>query len=889
MKREKTDSEKAHIRQDRRRILLPYILFMLFEVVGIIAVVAVSYVTFYKNSEQDMQERGKSTLLAESQQLTGYLEKVVTSLKIVAVSVQESMQRGDERDKIQGLLVSETNSICANIDENFTGVYGLFDGVYLDGLNWVPPEDYDPRSRDWYRYAVQAGGETVIIPPYVDAQTGSIIVTVCRLLDDGKSVICMDVFLNRIQEMTENIKLSGKGYSFVINRNSMIIAHTIKKWVGGKLDGDELAFLSYAEGKIESEKEYALNGRLRTVFSRMLDRDWYVFMVVDNEDLYARSKSVLERNIMIAVSAIIILLGFSILEMGRTLKRSQMEERIVREKEVANRANKMKSEFLANMSHEIRTPINAILGMNTMIQRETKETFTRQYASDQRRSAQILLGIVNDILDFSKVESGKLEIAEEKYQMVELLRDTVSMIRPRMEEKGLEFIVEVAPKLPAVLHGDEERLRQIFINILTNAAKYTKEGRVSFTVYPEVREDGLCVCASIADTGIGIKPENLGKIFDSFQRVDEKRNRAIEGTGLGLAITKRLITLMGGEITVESVYGEGSTFLVRIPQETEGTETVGQIDFTGAALSDGTPAVYKRKKFRGTILAVDDVEMNLKVVRMYLKDSGLTVDTAMSGKECLECVARKKYDIIFLDHMMPELDGIETLKLLKESEHSNKETPVVMLTANAIRGAMEEYLAIGFDAYLSKPLEADKLEEMIERYLVPIEEEVIVQGGVASGEQEETAGRGGKTAEAVMETDVQGGVTSEEQEETAAPDADIRKQGRIDQRTGLSYCMEDKAFYCEMLSTYIKESTEKKKTLAAALENGDIKTCTVTVHAIKSTSKTIGAIGLSEMAFALELAGKEGRLSDIKAGHDALVKEYDAVIDEAGKLMETMK
>lgn len=805
------------------------------------------------------QDRGKSTLSAQSQQLTGYLDEIMISLKIVAVSVQESMLRGDELEKIQSLLVSETNSICANIDENFTGVYGLFNGVYLDGLNWVPPADYDPKSRDWYLYAVQAGGETVIIPPYVDAQTGSIIVTVCRLLDDGESVICMDVFLNRIQEMTENIQFSGNGYSFVTNKNSMIIAHTSKERVGDDLDADEQELLSHAIGKADSENEYVLDGRPCTVFSRMLDRDWYVFMVVDNDDLYARSKSVLERNILIAVSVIIILLGVSLLEMKRTLKRSRMEERIVREKEIADRANKMKSDFLANMSHEIRTPINAVLGMNTIILRETREASTRQYASDQKRSAQILLGIVNDILDFSKIESDKLEVVNTRYQTAELLKDTVSLIRPRMDEKGLDFIIAAAPELPAVLNGDEERIRQIYVNILTNAAKYTKKGSVSFTVYPEVFEDKLSICARIEDTGIGIKPENLDKIFDSFQRVDEKKNRTIEGTGLGLAITKKLISLMDGEIIVESTYGEGSTFIVRIPQVTEGTETVGEVDFKVRDSVGDEPATYKRKKFSGTILAVDDVEMNLKVVRMYLKDSGLTVDTAMSGKECLECIERKKYDIIFLDHMMPEMDGIETLKILKESENCNKETPIVMLTANAIRGAMEEYLALGFDAYLSKPLEADKLEQMIERYLTPVEETVETAESEESGDMAEIT------------------------DEKAIPEND-----RIDIQIGLSYCMEDKDFYRDMLSTYIKESDDKKKTLAASIENGDIKACTVTIHAIKSTSKTIGANGLSDMAFELEMAGKEGNLDIIKAGHEGLLAEYDAVLKGAEKILAAM-
>lgn len=395
-----------------------------------------------------------------------------------------------------------------------------------------------------------------------------------------------------------------------------------------------------------------------------------------------------------------------------------------------------KSVFLANMSHEIRTPINAILGMDTMILRECNDNEILEYAGNIQSASQTLLSLINDILDFSKIETGKLELVAGDYALSSLINDVYHMLISKAKEKGLALNVESDKNLPAKLYGDEVRIRQIIVNILNNAIKYTQKGSVTLTVemsdmklsdMPDhsndsksenITDKNTIITFRIADTGIGIKKENISHLFDSFSRFDEEKNKYLEGTGLGLAITKQLVDLMNGEIVVTSEYGKGSVFTVSIPQKIISDLKIGDI-----SEKYNEPSNKKKKKSTFTapdanVLVVDDVKMNINVFKALLKRTEINVDSAMSGSEALDMIKEKKYDIIFLDHMMPDMDGIETYQNMKMLEDNpNKDTTVVMLTANAIMGAKEEYLGIGFSDYLSKPVQAPKLEAMILKYL----------------------------------------------------------------------------------------------------------------------------------------------------------------------------
>lgn len=377
--------------------------------------------------------------------------------------------------------------------------------------------------------------------------------------------------------------------------------------------------------------------------------------------------------------------------------------------------SKNKSSFLSNVSHEIRTPINAVLGMNEMILRECKEEAIREYAMNIEESGRTLLQLINDVLDLSKIESGKFEVIADEYDLASLICELEDMITPLAAKKGLQFKVETDSMLPKRLYGDKVRVKQMVTNTLTNAVKYTVEGSVTLRIYGERKDDDFIINFSVKDTGKGIKREDIGNLFNAFERVDQLKNSGIEGTGLGLAITKKFAVMMGGNISVESIYGEGSDFIVTVPQRIVGDELMGDYH------NNDNPK--KRDKYvpkfiapTAKVLVVDDVKMNLTVVKLLLKETQMKISCVKSGMECIEEVQKEKFDIILLDHMMPELDGVGTLKIIKDNHYCD-DTPIIALTANATVEARETYRGYGFTDYLAKPIDAEELEHMLVTYL----------------------------------------------------------------------------------------------------------------------------------------------------------------------------
>ena len=399
------------------------------------------------------------------------------------------------------------------------------------------------------------------------------------------------------------------------------------------------------------------------------------------------------------------------------------------EEQRAIAANEAMSNFLTNMSHEIRTPINAVLGMDEMILRESEDEKIIEYARTIEGAGRTLLSLINDILDFSKIEAGSMEIVEGDYELSSVLGDVVNMIQVKAGQKNLELVVDVNPSTPEHLYGDEMRLRQIMINVLNNAVKYTKQGTVILKIsFVQVEENNINLIISVTDTGIGIRESDMEKLFGKFQRLDQNKNRTIEGSGLGLAIVHYLLELMNGTIDVQSVYGEGSTFTITLPQTVVSGETVGNFKSKGDKIREELPK-YK-ESFRAPdarILVVDDTPVNLVVVKNLLKKTQVQVEDAYSGMECLEKVQSKEYDLIFLDYRMPMMDGIETLKRLKEMpDNPNINTPVVALTANAISGARERFIKEGFDDYMAKPINVESLEATLLSYLPA--DKIVING-----------------------------------------------------------------------------------------------------------------------------------------------------------------
>lgn len=391
----------------------------------------------------------------------------------------------------------------------------------------------------------------------------------------------------------------------------------------------------------------------------------------------------------------------------------------MRLKDEADRANEAKSLFLAHMSHEIRTPINAIIGMDELIIRETGEEGTTERAKDVMRAAKTLLSLINDILDFSKIEAGKMEIVASDYSLASVLKELQIMIKFRAEKKKLDLIFNVDERLPKTLKGDEVRIKQVITNVLTNAVKYTEKGSITVHVHFENRDDGrINLLVDVTDTGIGIKKEDLPKLYGSFERIENDSVHKTEGTGLGMSITTKLLALMEGMITVESEYGKGSTFHIIVPQEVVDVDGIG--DFTKAI----DEAIDKQEAERilfeapeATVLIVDDNKVNRVVARSLLKDTKIKFEEADSGKQALEMIKEKRYDIILMDHRMPEMSGIETFEAMQQGGHLNEGVPVIALTADAESGAREFYKSKGFAEYLVKPIDPILYEKLILMFL----------------------------------------------------------------------------------------------------------------------------------------------------------------------------
>lgn len=533
------------------------------------------------------------------------------------------------------------------------------------------------------------------------------------------------------------------------------------------------------------------------------------------------------------------------------------------------RANEAKSQFLANMSHEIRTPINGILGMDSVLLKECHDENLREYAKNIQSAGQSLLSIINDILDISKIESGKMEILTIRYQLFSVLNDCYNLTKIKLQNKPVSFIMQINEKLPSWLYGDEVRIRQIINNFLSNAVKYTKEGNITFELdFEEKTDEQILLVITVRDTGIGIKEEDLGKLFESFTRIEEKRNRNIEGTGLGLNLTKNLVNLMGGEVFAESTYGKGSCFTAKIPQKIADAKPMGDFgkryqQYLSTSDDDKLSFLAPDAK----ILVVDDVTMNLKVVEGLLKATKIQIDTAVSGSECLECVKTTPYQMIFLDHMMPEMDGLETLEHMKNlADNPNAQTPVIMLTANAIVGAKEEYIEAGFTDYLTKPIRETELLEMILKYLP---KELVCENGGQGIEKSQDAQD--------MEQPEAGG-------EGAEPLQRLEQLEGLDVKTGLTYCMNEEDFYIEMLQEFLQ--ADKASQLKHFLAEEDWDNYRTTVHALKSTSLTIGAAHLSGEAKALEMAAKEGNMDYIWSHHDGVMDEYKELTDHLKEILE---
>lgn len=593
----------------------------------------------------------------------------------------------------------------------------------------------------------------------------------------------------------------------------------------------------------------------------------YIILIVRNLIKYWKVIPVKKRTAMIIVifsevvvavyqalipTALITCLAIALLNLGIYLTTENPDavlvELLEKETKRADVANQAKTDFLAKMSHEIRTPINAVLGMNEVILRETRENNIREYAKDVEGAANSLLSIINDILDITKIEAGKITIIPVEYDFSSIVHDVTNMISFKARAKSLDFNVCIDENIPNRLLGDDIRIRQILVNILNNGVKYTHEGSVTLDIslLPCEESETALISFAVKDTGIGIKEEDIPKLYVPFERIEEKRNRSIEGTGLGMNITMQLLSLMGSSLKVESVYGQGSVFSFVLKQKIVDKVPIGNLEKRIQERAKDSTYTKNFMAPEAAILVVDDNATNLKVMANLLKVTKMRVDLADGGYTCLEMVRKQHYDLIFLDHMMPDLDGIETLNQMKQlSDSMCKETPVIALTANAITGAKEMYLANGFDAFLAKPIVPEKLERMIiemlpkELLVFDIEGQDLLENEI---EKKETAEVTEDVLPAVEGIDWNYGMLH------------LRDLGLLKDTVIDFYRTIDSEADC--LETYFKEVSDSESAL---------KQYRVKVHAMKSSAALLGAASLSGVAKLLEYAARDGMLDVIQS------------------------
>jgi len=869
------------MRKSRLNLAIPLV------ITFILMVLLIIYTSrlFYRISVSNIYEVGEDKISGISASLGNYLDTTKSVLWVTADTVDFMVSEGETNDTIHDYLVEETQKHKSQFDENYTGLYGYIRGEYLDGLNWEPPADYDPILRDWYQLAKEGAGGLIIVPPYVDAQTGSVVISVSKLLSDGESVLSLDVITNHIQNVIESINIKGKGYGFILDKDGMIIAHSNTAFNG--MDYHEVYGSEEFTEKLRSAHnnwfETTVDGKDSTVFVNTIMDQWNVAIVVANEELFTDVHAQLMVNIAICVIVYILIAFFyfiayrneeKISREAEALKISEQQkvyeaELLRLEKSSADAANKAKGDFLAQMSHEIRTPINAVLGMNEMILRESENEDILEYSRNIQSAGRTLLALINSILDFSKIEDGKMEIVPVKYDTRTLICNLVNSVSERVRDKGLELVVEADPGLPRSLMGDDVRLTEVIMNLLTNAVKYTEKGRITFRIsMVECTQSQASVAVAVKDTGIGIRSEDMNRLFESFTRLEEIRNRNIEGTGLGMAIVTKLLALMDSELKVESTYGVGSEFSFVIRQGIADPKPIGDAPVEREALS--RPEKKERVQFPGAcVLVTDDNDMNRKVARNLLKLFGISAELAASGPETLEKIKKKHYDLIFLDHMMPKMDGLETLEKIKEEKLLSKDTAVIALTANAVIGAKEFYIGSGFRDYLSKPIEMDRMEEILCRYLGagttrPGEMLDCVEDAEAAGRESEQAGE-------ILEFAPK--ASDEPCETKAAILPQLEKLGLVID-AGLAYCGNDEAFYVEMLEDYVNTSDKRWRELEAALTQNDMDGYCILIHALKSTSKTVGINDVFELAKELEERSKNGEADAVREKHRQLEAVY---------------
>ncbi len=890
------------------------------------------------------------------------------------------------------------------------------------GTGFSSDGSVDFRSRDWYTQAI-GSDEVYYTTPYVCASGDSLVITVSVGVFDSEhnpvGVVGVDIPINTMTEIIDSVKVDDNSYLMVIDQDQNFIVHPNDAYVtndGFPVNARQIPNDPYSsienvlDGNLPEDEAGIVksdyDGVRRNAYQGSIDvSGWRVIMLVSSRTI---NRPIIRVMAILAVSLILIFVAGLVI--ARTISR-QIVEQFKNASEVAKAANEAKSSFLANMSHEIRTPINAVAGMNEMILRENKDPVINDYALDIASASRSLTSIINDILDFSKIESGKLELVESEFNVASVINDCINLAVSRLGDKDLELYFDVDPNIPKMLVGDEMRIKQIMVNLMTNGIKYTNEGFVTMTVGFSRHDYGINLNVAVKDSGIGIKPEDLDKLFSSFKRLDTKVNQKVEGTGLGLSISKRLVGIMGGFINVSSEYGKGTEFRFSIPlkvaenttcvpiEKLKGidalfvmdynayqvraaeecarviSDTAGKLeigykvvtdpsDFKKAysdhkythvfadqksydvnksyieQISRDVPVAIIRSRYEegerderclnvhkplhllnmthvfgvdmktidsiaddtvhggfiapeAKILIVDDNMMNLKVAVGLMKKYEMNIVTVDGGQKAIDTMAKSQdFDIIFMDHMMPEVDGIEATRQIRLMEGDYyKNVPIIALTANTVNEAREMFLSSGFDDFLAKPIDTKMLDRSLRRFIPAnkkksIDDEIVMAAEAARLKEKtmpEKAAEPVPAPVAPAETPASPAPAEPAKEVPSAPsvsEPSVSIGENLDTETGLVYSAGDMELYLDILNEYYSNGKTSYDSIKQFYSDEDWKNYVIKVHALKSTSLTIGAKELSERAKALEFAGREERIDEIKNDTDSMLELFLKVLAE---------
>jgi len=792
---------------------------IIFTVFSYLLMVVLSYLFTRNIVDKYLKQNTENIFISlQSQIMSDIMEPQIT-LESFSRTVRDMIISGDDAQRLREYYNDMSNYLSQDKQSylNFNGFMGYFETlsggpVYIESLLGSKPAEFIVSESKWYQDAINAEGKIAETLTYRDVIYDDIMVIYSYCVFDNKGnrlgVAALKVKINNIRKYIVNTVMVQGAYGTLISRDCIVLAHPNEAFVGENAHNSEIPFSIYINDlnngmEIKERPLVTYKGERALASFRFLPNGWIIGIVTPKGPYY-KSISYMAFILIFLGTVLASVLILVLIRVDKARTKSEME-------------NKQKSTFLANMSHEIRTPMNAIIGMTDLLNYEPLNKRQMGFVNDIKVSARSLLSIINDILDMSKIEAGKFELNPINYDFHMLLDNLYSMFSFVTQKKGLEFKYETEGKIPRYLYGDDIRLKQVLTNICSNAVKYTEKGFVRFRVTATANK----LMFEIKDSGIGIRKEDIPKLFNTFQRIENDKNHNVVGTGLGLSISKTFVEMMGGKIIVDSEYEQGSVFLVVIPIVPGIKDEVKS--------NKGLPEGHSLFAPDANVLVVDDNEFNIRVAEGLIGLFKIKVHTAFSGKEAIELVQKNDYDIVFMDHMMPEMDGVEATGIIRNLGGKYNKLPIIALTANAVQGAREMFLSNGFDGFISKPIDIQEMYRILKEWL-PLEKIEIQKDKEQEDAQEE---ENSEFLHAMMKID------------------------EINVDVGLSRVSGMENMYKETLELFFEKLIPECDNMYNMINYGDISGFSISVHAMKSALSTIGAMSLSEMALRLETSAKD--------------------------------